>query len=456
VLLSERSVVSDMVVGELDFVRDLAAERPDRRPRILPVRLEGLKRLPYPLSAYFRYIKWAEWNSPDDTAQVVEQLSRSIAYDYSDDHLAWEPQLGLLDSDVSSVEHPQQSADSPLCIIGQGSWPLPKGALPADSPYYIERASDQVVGELIRNPGVTVSICGSRQIGKTSLLARMAHQAPRHDKRVAWIDFQLFDKPALYDAGLFYRQLCGRISDMLGIESQVEAFWKEDVGDAFSCERYIEHYVLPRSGPLMLIMDEVERVLEAPFCSDFFGMLRSWHDQRALVGNNLWQLDIILAASTELKLWIPDPERSPFTVGLRVDLDDFSGQNVRRLNQRYGSPLSEEQLQRLMELLRGHPYLVHHAIHSVACHSYNPNSLFERAKRDGSPFAEHLDYLLFRLSSKPELTRGMRQIIDRPVCRREEQRRHARVLTSRTLYHDYSSHRLKPGPSWQFWRLLSW
>ncbi|HET9221574.1 MAG TPA: toll/interleukin-1 receptor domain-containing protein, partial [Roseiflexaceae bacterium] len=143
VLLSERSVVSDMVVGELDFVRDLAAERPDRRPRILPVRLEGLKRLPYPLSAYFRYIKWAEWNSPDDTTRVVEQLSRSIAYGYADDHLAWEPQLGVLDSDLSSVEHPQQLADSPLCIVGQGSWPPPKGALPADSPYYIERASDQ-------------------------------------------------------------------------------------------------------------------------------------------------------------------------------------------------------------------------------------------------------------------------------------------------------------------------
>jgi hypothetical protein len=292
-------------------------------------------------------------------------------------------------------------------------------------------------------------------------------------KRVAWIDFQLFEKNALTDAGIFYRQLCGRISDMLGIESQVGEFWKENNGDAFNCERYIERYVLPRSGPLMLIMDEVERVLDAPFRSDFFSMLRSWHDQRALVENNLQQLDIVLSASTEPKLWIPDPERSPFTVGLRVDLDDFSDQNVQQLNQQYGSPLSDDQLRRLMDLLHGHPYLIHFAIYSVANNNYDANSLFERAKRDDGPFADHLKHLLCRLSGKPELTNGMRRIIAKRTCRddelyarlrgaglvrREEQRGHGRVLPSRQLYADYFSDRLKPARSWspwQSWRIFS-
>ena len=471
VLLSEQSILSEMVIGELDYVRDLAAERPDRRPRILPVRVARLKRLPYPLSAYLRYVQWLEWNAPDDTNGVVQQLLESIANGYAGDQLAWEQQVGRLGGDLRLDEQAQQVIAPLPGMAAPGGWPPPKGALPSDSPYYIVRASDSRVEGLIRKPGVTISICGPRQIGKTSLLARIAHQARNYQKQVAWIDFQLFERSALADAGTFYRQLCGRISDMLGIESQVEAFWKENNGDAFTCERYIERYVLPRSGPLMLVMDEVERVLEAPFRSDFFGLLRSWHDQRALVENNLRQLDIVLAASTEPKLWIPDPERSPFTVGLRVDLDDFSDQHVQTLNQRYGSPLSDDYLRRLMELLRGHPYLVHHAIYSVASHSCNAESLFDRAKRDDGPFADHLNYLLFRLSSKPELTRGMRQIIAKQICRdeelyarlrgaglvrREDERRRARVLPSRQLYHDYFSHRLKPESPWQFWRMLSW
>src|SRR5690349_16875884 len=55
VLLSEQSIRSEMVIGELDMARDLAAERPDGRPHILPVRMARLDRLPYPQSAYLRY-----------------------------------------------------------------------------------------------------------------------------------------------------------------------------------------------------------------------------------------------------------------------------------------------------------------------------------------------------------------------------------------------------------------
>jgi hypothetical protein len=71
----------------------------------------------------------------------------------------------------------------------------------------------------------------------------------------------------------------------------------------------------------------------------------------------------------------------------------------------------------LMELLHGHPYLIHYAIYSIYNKNYDADSLFERAKRDDGPFADHLNYLLFRLSSKPELTRGMRRIISSSRCR---------------------------------------
>src|SRR5215213_3197003 len=79
VLLSEQSIRSEMVIGELDFVRDLAAERPERRPHILPVRIARLARLPYPQSAFLRYAQWIDWNAPHDTRYVIERLFASIA-----------------------------------------------------------------------------------------------------------------------------------------------------------------------------------------------------------------------------------------------------------------------------------------------------------------------------------------------------------------------------------------
>jgi hypothetical protein len=470
-LLSEQSIHSEMVIGELDFVRDLAAERPDRRPYILPVRIARLARLPYPQSAFLRYAQWVDWNAPDDTSYVIERLLASIATLCNGQEQLRAQQVGAPPvDDIRAADRGGQASPALPGLWMPSGWPLPKGALHFASTYYVERPVDSRVYDYIRRPGVTISVFGPRQIGKTSLLARLAQKARAQGKQVAWIDFQLFEKRALTDASMFYRQLCGRISDMLGMKSQVEAFWNENNGDAFTCERYIERYVLRDSGPLVLIMDEVERVLDAPFRSDFFSMLRSWHDQRALVENNLQQLDLVLAASTEPKLWIPDPNRSPFTVGMRVDLDDFSVENVQDLNERYGSPLSDAQLRRLIDLLHGHPYLIHFAIYSVANKNYDADGLFDRARRDDGPFADHLNHLLFRLSGKTELTNGMRRIIAKRTCgddelyarlrgaglvRREEQRGRVCVLPSRQLYADYFSDRLKPARSWPPWRIFS-
>jgi hypothetical protein len=85
VLLSPQSSRSEMVTGELEIVRNLAAERPDRRPHILPVLMSSLTALRYPLSAYFRHVRCAQWNAPEDTESVIEQLLESIAYGRDDD-----------------------------------------------------------------------------------------------------------------------------------------------------------------------------------------------------------------------------------------------------------------------------------------------------------------------------------------------------------------------------------
>jgi hypothetical protein len=466
VLLSEQSINSEMVMGELDLARDLAAARPGR-PRILPVRMARIEPLPYPQSTYLRYLQWIDWSAPSDTKHVLEQLDASMDSIRSEQAQLRERQVGAPGADdMRAAERADAGMPAVPGMWIPNSWPLPKGALPFNSSYYIERPADSSVYHFIRQPGVTISVFGPRQIGKTSLLVRLAHwartqrQVGPQGKRVAWIDFQLFEKNALADAGLFYRQLCGRISDMLGIESQVDAFWKEDNGHAFNCERYIERYILPRSGPLTLIMDQTERMFDAPFRSDFFSLLRSWHDQRALVENNFRQLDIVISASTEPKLWILEPDRSPFTVGLSIDLDDFSHRDVDYLNKLYGSPLSSEQLRRLMELLQGHPYLIHFAIYSVANDNYDPDSLFARAKRDDGPFADHLNHLLFRLSSKPELTDGMQRIAGNRTYRNEQvlsrlesagliRKEKGKFVPRNLLYADYFKERRRS------WRLFN-
>jgi hypothetical protein len=457
VLLSKQSIQSEMVIGELEVVRDLAAERAEKRPQILPVRVAYRDRLPYPLSAYFHYVQWIDWREEDDTPGVVEQLMQSMTSGREDDRVGWG--LPVLPGVSIPID-----------------WSPPRGALSPESHYYIERASESKLCRLIGGRGVTISICGPRQIGKTSLLARIAKTAHDQGKRVVDIDFQLFEKSAFKDARTFYQQLCGYISVKLKIEPVVEKLWDNAIGNGHNLDQYIQEYVLPEiqkkakeagrdAQAIVLAMDEVERVFDAPFCSEFFSILRSWHDGRAKK-DSLRQLDMVLVASTEPNLWIPALNHSPFNVGERTNLGDFTEENVQELNRRYGSPLNDEQLRRLIDLVSGHPYLVHYAIYSISNNNYDAEHLFKRALSDDGPFADHLNHLLFKLYGKPELTKAMRRIIHRATCRdeniydwlhgaglvrRDDDDNPRHVLPSRRLYAAYFHARLKPTLFWQSW-----
>jgi hypothetical protein len=191
VLLSHLSVRSEMVLGEIDTARELAAERPERRPRILPVRVAFHERLPFPLNAWFQFVNWTDWHTQEDTSRVIEQLRRSLT-------------VGLmLHSPLYSASAPGMpipASNSPISLPSapRRGEPPPKGALPLTSRYYVERSADRHLRTLLqREQCVTISIRGPRQIGKTSLLARSIREAKDQGRRVALIDFQLFEKSTL-------------------------------------------------------------------------------------------------------------------------------------------------------------------------------------------------------------------------------------------------------------------
>jgi hypothetical protein len=59
-------------------------------------------------------------------------------------------------------------------------------------------------------------------------------------------------------------------------------------------------------------------------------------------------------------------DQSPFNVGTRLKLDDFTRAQVEELNGRYGSPLkTDEDRKALYDLIGGHPYLVRRALQKI-------------------------------------------------------------------------------------------
>ncbi|RCJ18396.1 hypothetical protein A6S26_28970 [Nostoc sp. ATCC 43529] len=313
-----------------------------------------------------------------------------------------------------------QSNSSPLPrpfrAVQPVSLEMPEGTMSSESQFYIERSSDLLALEIIKQQGVTIIIKGPRQMGKSSLLIRTIDAAVAVGKWVVFLDFQLFDKATLNNADNFFRQFCCWLTDELEMADKVDEYWQTPLGYSQRCTRYVNRYILKDFGkPLVLAMDEVESIFDSEFRSDFFAMLRSWHNSRAITP--IWKnLDLVLATSTEPYQFIDNLHESPFNVGVAVNLEDFTTEQVADLNRRHGSPLNSSEERQLMALLNGHPYLVRLALYVIASQRLSTAELFTNATADNGPFGNHLRNYLFRLHNKTELVQGMLQVIRQNIC----------------------------------------
>ena len=392
--LSAESVQSEMVFGEVEAAHHLQKEQ--GHPAILPVRVAFQEPFEYPLSAYLNPINWVLWTGEEDTPALLAALLDAISGGSLPNDV--QSQRLLSDSSAGVIPAPQAAAQPRL--------ELPEGTMDPHSGFYVERPVDAVaLAAIEREGGVTLTIKGPRQMGKSSLLMRTMSAAAEAGKHVVFLDFQLFDKAALGDAETFFRQFCAWLTDELDMEDRVEECWRRPLGNSQLCTRYVGRYLLKELGaPLVLAMDEVESVYACDFRSDFFSMLRSWHNDRAYKPR--WkQLDLALVTSTEPYQLIENLNQSPFNVGEICELMDFSASQVADLNARHGSPLSVSDLEALMGLLGGHPYLTRRALYLAASDRITPGDLLQRATEDRGPFGDHLRYHLFRLHGQEDLIR---------------------------------------------------
>ena len=191
------------------------------------------------------------------------------------------------------------------------------------------------------------------------------------------------------------------------------------MGNPLTCTYYLQDYLLSKlNSPIVLAMDEVESMFGTPFRTDFFGMLRGWHNSRAT--EPIWkQLDLALVTSTEPYQLIEDLNQSPFNVGQVLELKDFPLEKVVTLNQRHNNPFFNKQLTQLIDLLHGHPYLVRRALYLVASGRISVEELFQRSAEEQGPFGDHLRYHLSRVYDHKTLVNGLLQVFRTETCPNE-------------------------------------
>ncbi len=158
-------------------------------------------------------------------------------------------------------------------------------------------------------------------------------------------------------------------------------------------------------GRLVWGLDEVDRLFSQPYSDEVFAIFRSWHNRRALDPSDPWsRLTLAISFATEAHLFIRDLNQSPFNVGTRVLLRDFTPAEVADLNRRYGRPLrNRSELARFYALVGGHPFLSRRALHELATGTPLARLIAAAATEDG-PFGDHLRRLVAALDRDAELS----------------------------------------------------
>ncbi len=312
-------------------------------------------------------------------------------------------------SDVGARDH-VSGAVQPLPFVEPVG-----GAVPLGSSFYLVRGTDAEFQSAITRGDSIVLVKGPAQVGKTSLLARGLQAARSQGTRVAHTDIQIFNAAQLASASTLLLAFAESLADELGLEPPPARAADSLGGPNVAFQRYLRRAVLARSEERVVWgLDGVDRLFGCDFGPEIFALLRAGHNERALDPEGPWsRLTLALASATEAHLFISDLNQSPFNVGTRLLLDDFTREEVAKLNRRCGSPLSRDgDVERFYQLVGGHPYLVRRGLHELAARRVDLAVLERTAGWGEGIFGDHLHRLLGSLSRDPDLCQALRGVLE--------------------------------------------
>jgi DNA-binding SARP family transcriptional activator len=295
------------------------------------------------------------------------------------------------------------------------------GAMRLDSPFYVTRPADaQFHAALMRFDNV-ICLRGSRQIGKTSLLARGLAKAREAGSRVVVTDLQNLSLSETGSEESLYTALAYRIASQLKIQPpRIANSPLPTAGAAF--EAFLEQDVLEASpSPVVWAIDEADTIFQFPYATNVFSAIRARFNAISLTPDEPWRnLATILTYSTETQLFIRNVNVSPFNVGSRIELTDFSFEDVCDLNRRYEHPLADQvEIQRLFDLVGGHPYLVRYSLHEMKARQLGIDALENLSQESDRFFGEHLHRLATALQADGDLVAAVRALVRKEPCRDE-------------------------------------
>jgi hypothetical protein len=242
------------------------------------------------------------------------------------------------------------------------------GTLRRDAPSYISRAADQNLYKFLQ-AGEFCYVLTARQMGKSSLMVRTAIRLRDNGTRVAVLDLTSLGQNLTTEQ--WYNGLLERVGQQFGREDELEEAWLRfpQLGPMRRFMRAITDSVLPGlNDRAVVFVDEIDAVRSLPFSTDeFFAGIRECYNRRSVDPQFERLTFCLLGVATPSDL-IRDTRTTPFNIGRRIELSDFTEQEATPLIQGLcaDDAVGMAILQRIVYWTGGHPYLTQRLCRAVA------------------------------------------------------------------------------------------
>ena len=280
-----------------------------------------------------------------------------------------------------------------------------------DFTFYVERPpiEERCYLEILK-PGCLLRIKAPWQTGKTELMSRIIHYIQQKGYRTAVLNLRDATQEDFSNLDKFLQWFCTIVADRFELATSVEEHWRKSIGNSkIKCRSYFEKYLLPGESPLVLALDEVDRIFPIrEIASEFLGMLRTWHEDAKT--RQVWRQLRLVVLHSEIYTEV-DINQSPFNAGYEVILTEFNQEQVLDLAQRHGLNFDTAKVTQLMAIVGGHPYLVAEALKQIGQQDTTLEEVLQTSHTAWGIYSRHLERHWRNLQSNSELTRAFQKIV---------------------------------------------
>ncbi|PSB20381.1 hypothetical protein C7B65_08050 [Phormidesmis priestleyi ULC007] len=289
---------------------------------------------------------------------------------------------------------------------------------PRPSDFYVERPplESQCYDTIFSQSGALIRVKAPHRMGKTWFVEHLLNQVQENQYRSATLSFRDADRAVFTDLQTFLKWFCISVGNSLELPNQVEEKWQHGLGNNSNCTNYFETCLWASiNTPLVLVLDDVDLVFEQhDIADDFCTLLRSWYDRARRVRGSAWRnLRLVIIHSTDIYGALNINYSPLANVGNVFSLRKFYLNEVTELVQQYKLHWQADQVEQMMALIGGNPYLIHEALDHLTMH---PEMTLEQFLHNAAtaidPYHNYLGELLNTLHQNSNLAAAFESIVN--------------------------------------------